>query len=59
MSFVDESTKEKLLLKEYEIPASISFVSEIKRHDGSDKIDYEYYKKEAELEYQREKLIDR
>ena len=58
MSFVDESTNEKLLLKEYEIPASISFVSEIKRHDGSDKIDYEYYKKEAELEYQRKKHMN-
>jgi len=49
-SFVDEVTKEELQLKEYEIPAEVTFVEEIKRHDDSDKIAYEYYRLEAEKE---------
>lgn len=49
-SFVDEASGEELQLKEYEIPAELAFVEEIKRHDDSDKIAYEYYRLEAEKE---------
>lgn len=53
--YIEESTGEEISLKEYEIPASVSFVAEIKRNPNSDKIAYEYYKKEAEKEYTEEK----
>ena len=58
-SYVDPNTQEELKLKEYEIPASVTFVEEVKRHDDSEKIDYEFYRKEAEKEYQLEKASNK
>lgn len=42
-------------LKSFEIPASMEFVTDIKRINGSQKLDYRYYEELAKQEYYEEK----
>lgn len=41
-------------LKDYEAPKSVTILDKLPRTPGADKIDYEYLKKQAELEYEKE-----
>lgn len=54
--YIDPETKDETILKEYEIPASVTFLDKLPRTDMAEKIDYEYLKKLAEEEYKKEKL---
>ena len=54
--YLDEESGKQLVLKDYEIPASVTFIEEIRRNRDSDKVAYEYYKELAEQEYQAEKI---
>ena len=50
-----DSYGNKVSLKDYEVPKSVTFLDKLPRTPGADKIDYEYLKKQAELEYEKEK----
>lgn len=49
------STREKMQLKEFEIPASIEFIDYIPRTTASEKVDYTLLERLAEEEYSKEK----
>ena len=42
-------------LKSFEIPASMEFVSKIKRTQDSEKLDFRFYEEEAKKEYEENK----
>ena len=48
-------TGNKVSLKEYEVPKSVTILDKLPRTPGADKIDYELLKKMAEEEYNKEK----
>lgn len=52
--YVDAVTGEETILKEYELPASVTFLDTLPRTEVAEKIDYEYLKKQAALEYEIE-----
>ncbi len=49
-----DATGEETILKDYEIPASVTFLDILPRTDMAEKIDYESLKRKAEEEYQKE-----
>ena len=51
--YVDASGEETIL-KDYELPASVTFLDKLPRTDMAEKIDYEYLKRMAEEEYKKE-----
>ena len=53
--YTDPVTNEKITLKDYEIPASVTFLDTLPRTYPAEKIDYESLKKMAEEEYNKEK----
>lgn len=53
--YVDKDTKEETILKDYELPASVTFLDTLPRTHMAEKIDYEKLKNMAEDEYKKEK----
>lgn len=52
--YVDPMTNEEIILKDYEIPASVSFLDKLPRTYPAEKINYELMKQMAEDEYNKE-----
>lgn len=53
--YIDPATQEEIILKDYEIPASVTFLETIPRTYPAEKINYELMKKMASDEYEQEK----
>lgn len=49
-----DANGEETILKDYELPASVTFLDRLPRTDMAEKIDYEYLKRMAEEEYKKE-----
>lgn len=56
-TFYDITTQESITLKDYEIPASITFLESLPRTEAAEKINYELLKNMAEEEYNLENNI--
>ena len=54
--YIDPATNEEIILKDYEIPASITFLDTLPRTYPAEKIDYELMKQMASEEYEKEKI---
>lgn len=50
-----DANGEETILKDYELPASVTFLDKLPRTDMAEKIDYEHLKRLAEEEYKKEK----
>ena len=55
LPYIDPCTKEQTILKNYEIPESVTFLEQLPRTNSAEKIDYEKLKSMAEEEYKNEK----
>ena len=53
-SYIDKTTGDIITLKDYEVPASVTFVKTLPRTESAEKINYELLKKMAEEEYENE-----
>lgn len=53
--YIDPATNEEIILKDYEIPASITFLDTLPRTYPAEKINYELMKQMATDEYEKEK----
>ena len=53
--YIDPCTKEQTILKDYEIPESVTFLQQLPRTNSAEKIDYEKLKSMADEEYKNEK----
>ena len=49
-----DANGEETILKDYELPASVTFLDRLPRTDMAEKIDYEYLKRMSEEEYKKE-----
>ena len=49
-----DANGEETILKDYELPASVTFLDKLPRTDMAEKIDYEHLKRLAEEEYKKE-----
>lgn len=52
--YFDQKSGESVTLKEYEAPASVTFIDKLPRTDSAEKINYELLRKMAEEEYKQE-----
>jgi len=55
--YIDKDTLEKISLKDYEIPVSVTFLDKLPRTELAEKVDYEKMRRMAQEEYDNEKRL--